>query len=346
MAVFRILSIDGGGLRGVVPLTILKKVEELTGEPIWKSFDLIAGTSTGGLIASALTIPQASETKEAKYSLQDVLNVYLNRGSEIFPLPKTKLGKWFGAVDDAINPKFSDKGIAKVFGDVCGNARLNDCLTDIMICAYDLSNNLPIFFKTRSSRHNDGQNILIYEACRATSAGPTYLPAFELVYPNDSEIPSRLCIDGGVFVNNPSMAAYTEFVKNNHEYGYGPMDGIVNKQEVFVLSIGTGTYSGQISAADAKHKGQLFWATRISDVMMRGVNKTTDYEMMQMMTEGNYLRLSINIEKEEFSEMTRADKAAADYLIEQTHIQALNDSKILGLRAFLKKAGLLHEINV
>src|ERR1044072_1561700 len=203
MSVFRILSIDGGGLRGVVPLTILKKVEELTGQPIWKSFDLIAGTSTGGLIASALTIPRSPEEKEAKYSLDDILNVYLNRGQEIFPPRKTKIGKLFETADDLVNPKFSDKGIARVFTDVCGNARLNDSLTEIMVCTSDLTNNVPLFFKTRSSRRNPAQNILVYEACRATSAGPTYLPAFELTYPNGNEKPNRLCIDGGVYVNNP-----------------------------------------------------------------------------------------------------------------------------------------------
>ena len=346
MAVFRILSIDGGGLRGVVPLTILKKIEDLTGQPIWKSFHLIAGTSTGGLIASALTIPKAPDVKEAKYSLDSILDVYLNRGQEIFPPRKTKLGKLLEAADDTVNPKFSDKGIAKVFSDVCGDSRLNDCLTDIMVCTYDLTNNLPLFFKTRSSRKTPDQNIKIYDACRATSAGPTYLPAYELDYPNADENPHRLCIDGGVYVNNPSMAALSEFSRNHFDYGFGKEEEDIKYEDVFVLSIGTGTYAGQISAKDAKYKGELFWANNISDVMMRGVNKTTDYEMTEMMTEGNYVRLTINIASEEFSEMSRADKAAADYLISQTNSQVLNDAKTMkDLDDFLRKSGLSGGMN-
>lgn len=344
MKKFRILSIDGGGLRGVVPLTILKKVEELTGKPIWESFDLIAGTSTGGLIAGALTIPKAINVREAKYSINEILDIYLKRGQEIFPPRKNFFGKFLGATNATINPKFSDKGIAKVFTDVCGESRINDSLTNIMICAYDLSNNVPLFFKSRSSRKKPDQNILLYSVCRATSAGPTYLPAFELVYPNGNENPERLCIDGGVFVNNPSLAALSEFSRHHREYGYNSVENDIDYKDVFVLSVGTGTYAGKISASDAKYKGELFWATRISDVMMRGVNKTTHYEMQEMMVPGNYLRLTIDIEKEEYSEMSRADDEAAQYLISETKRQVLEVSNTISdLKGFLNSAGLLSD---
>lgn len=346
MATFKILSIDGGGLRGVVSLTILKKIEELTGKPIWQSFDLIAGTSTGGLIASALTIPKEKGNKNAgsKYTLDDLMKIYLQRGQEIFPPPHNKLEEWLKPADGTLHPMFEEDGIKKVFEDVCGNSRMNDALTHIMVCSYDLANNAPLFFKTRSSQKNENQNILIYEIARATSAGPTYLPAFELYYPNDKEFPQRLCIDGGVFINNPSMGALSEFSKNHEEYGFGKANEDITYEDVFVLSIGTGTYSGQITAEEAKNKGKLFWATRISDIMMRGVNKTTDYEMQEMMVPGNYLRLSIDIKEEEFSEMSRADNKAADYLIKQTMEQVIeNDKKMNDLSLLLKKAGLLNE---
>ncbi|MCE3258693.1 MAG: patatin [Bacteroidetes bacterium] len=343
MAKFRILSVDGGGLRGVVPLTILKTVEQITGKPLWQSFDLIAGTSTGGLIAGAVTIPRNPANKEegAKYSLDDILKIYLERGKEIFPARRTKLGEFIEKADDLIKPKFSDEGIARVFSDVCGDSRLNDSLTDIMICTYDLSNNVPLFFKTRSSRNNPEQNILLYEACRATSAGPTYLPAFELVYPNGEENPNRLCIDGGVYINNPSLGALAEFSKNHCEYGHGDKDTDIDYDDVFVLSIGTGSFSGRITADEAKHKGQLFWANRISDVMMRGVNRTTDYEMKEMMEDGNYLRLTIDIYREEFSEMSRSDSKTSEYLLQQTNAQVLTDPyKMKALNDFLIKAEL------
>ncbi|MCE3227033.1 MAG: patatin [Bacteroidetes bacterium] len=348
MAKFRILSIDGGGLRGVVPLTILKKVEEITGKPLWQSFDLIAGTSTGGLIAGAVTIPTNPNDKSqgCKYSLDYIMDVYLNRGKEIFPGRRTKFGEFIEKVDDLRRPKFTEEGIKKVFTDVCGESKMSHALTNIMICSYDLRNNKPLIFKSRVSKTDPEKDILLYEAARATSAGPTYLPAFELVYPDTDENGIeenryRTCIDGGVYINNPSMGALSEYSKNHCEYGFGDKNTDINYNEVFVLSIGTGSYTGEISTPDALNAGLIFWATRISDVMMKGVNKTTHYEMTEMMEPGNYLRLTIDIKEEKYSDMARSDSETSNYLINETNSQVLSDAKKMkDLNDFLVKAGL------
>lgn len=337
---FRILSIDGGGLRGVVPLTILKKVEELTGQPIWKSFDLIAGTSTGGLIAGALTIPKEPGEKSAKYSIDDILEVYLERGKEIFPGRSTRLGELIEAIDDTMHPKFDDEGIETVFTDVCGLSKINDSITNIMISTYDLTNNKPLFFKSRTPHDPVNKDFLLYDACRATSAGPTYLPAYNLYYPSGKDNPNRQCIDGGVYVNNSSMAAVTEFTKNHKEYGYDTGSKEITFDDIHVLSLGTGSYTGPFE--DAENKGQIFWATRIADVMMRGVNRVTDYQMQEILEEGKYLRLSIDIKDKKYSDMSLSDKATSNYLIDQTKTQVLNDAtNMKNLTAFLEKAGLL-----
>jgi patatin-like phospholipase/acyl hydrolase len=344
MAAFKILSIDGGGLRGVVPVTILKRIEELTGKPIWQSFNLIAGTSTGGLIASALTIPRDPSNKAngAKLSLDDILNIYLTKGEIIFPPRHDILGKLISKIDAAIEPKYGTEGIAKVFKEVLDDAHLNDCLTDVMICCYDLANNFPLLFKSSSSKTNPGQNIRLYDICRATSAAPTYLPAYELTYPIEGQKPHRLCIDGGVYINNPSMGALAEFSRNHFYYGFGKEGEDINYDEVFVLSIGSGTYSGPITPEQAKDEGELFWATRISDIMMRGANKVTDYEMNEMMIPGNYLRLTINIHDEEFAPMDRADSACSDYLVRLTKQQVLDDAPTMQqLNEFLAKSGIV-----
>ncbi|MGZ4100030.1 MAG: patatin-like phospholipase family protein, partial [Bacteroidia bacterium] len=314
---------------------------------VWQSFDLIAGTSTGGLIACALTIPKdpGNKNQGSKYSVDDVLSVYQNRGKEIFPPRKALPGKVAESIDDTMNPRFTDKGISKVFNDICGNARINDSLTHIMVSTYDLNNNCPLFFKTRSSLSNHEQNILIYDICRATSAGPTYLPAYELHYPNGNENPQRLCIDGGVYINNPSLGALTEFLKNRRGYGFNENE--IDQKDIHVLSIGTGIYSGQVTAKQAKHKGEIFWASHISDIMMRGVNKTTHYQMQELMPEGNYLRMTIDIHDKQYSEMSRADEEAYRYLIEQTNKQVLNNGeKMREMDYFLARAGLLSTLTM
>ncbi len=344
MKTIRILSIDGGGLRGVVPLTILSDIQRrIPNAPeLWKCFDLIAGTSTGGLITSAMTLGDRS-TGKAKYTLNDILNVYINRGHEIFPHHNV-IGNLFHKIKDIARPTFDDDGIAKVFRDVVGNSKISDCLTNILVSTYDLNNNMPLFFKSIDHLENPALDAELYNICRATSAGPTYLPTYRFNYPKnpDKELPHRNCIDGGVYVNNPSMAALSEFIKNFKHY-----DPSIEKKEdihydnIFVLSIGTGTYSSSIKDDESANKGEIYWAKNISDIMMRGVNKTTHYEMSEMMEEGNYLRLTINIDNEEHADMSNSSQETIDYLINATQTQVLQDTKLMNdLEAFLTKSGL------
>jgi patatin-like phospholipase/acyl hydrolase len=346
MKTFRILSIDGGGLRGVVPLTILSGVQRRLSlkKDIWECFDLIVGTSTGGLITSAITLQDKNaKSKKARYTLDDILNIYINRGKEIFP-PHNWLENIVHDVKDISRPTFSEDGIAKVFRDVLGDNRISDCLTNIMVCTYDLNNNIPLFFKSLDNASNNELDAQLYDICRATSAGPTYLPTYRFNYPKNpkTELPHRNCIDGGVYVNNPSMAALAEFIKNYNFYdkSIAKKDDI-NYQNIFVLSIGTGTYSCSIKDSESANKGELYWAKNISDIMMRGVNKTTDYEMNEIMEDGNYLRLSINIDNENHAEMSNSSQETTDYLIEATQKQVLGNTDLMNkLSAFLKKSGL------
>ena len=308
-----------------------------SGKKIHESFDLIAGTSTGGLISCAVTIKNPMKPGEPLYSLDDIINVYVHRGHEIFP-EHNKVQDIIHKGKDLFEPKFKTDGIETVFKDLVKNYRMRDCLTNLMVCAYDLNNNIPLFFKSRNAKANDDQNALLYDICRATSAGPTYLPSYKMVYPNDSEDKNRNCIDGGVFVNNPSMASLAEFSNHFKEYLPEATEKDIVYDKVFVLSIGTGTYTDKVSEADTESKGELFWATRVVDIMMRGVNRTTDYEMKQMMVTGNYLRLNIAIDNDKHAEMSNASSETTQYLIKATTDQLLNNTdKMAELNKFLKK---------
>lgn len=319
MKKYCILSIDGGGLRGVVPLTILKAFEAKTNKRIHELFNFIAGTSTGGLISAAISIKNPLNPTMPLYTLDDVIDVYVHRGHEIFP-ERTKLGSLLHDGEDLFRPKFNDKGIKAVFTDVLKNYKMLDCLNDIMICSYDLNNNLPLFFKSRAAKLNAAQNALLYDICRATSAGPSYLPSYEFIYPNDADDPKRNCIDGGVYVNNPSMAALVEFAKYHQDYLPSTSeDADIDYNDVFVLSLGTGSYTGKINDSDTLNKGEIYWAQQISEIMMRGVNRATDYEMNEMMNKGNYLRLSIAIDNDTHSEMTNSSSETTQYLVAATN---------------------------
>ena len=337
MRKFRILSIDGGGLRGVVPLTILKKVEELTKRRITETFDLIAGTSTGGLITCALSLQNPLNIGHPLYNIDDIMDVYLKRGSEIFP-DRGFLANSIHKFKDLTSPKYDTIGIEKVFKSILKDYRLTDVLNNIVVSSYDLTNNAPLFFKSRIGKANNEQNALLYDICRATSAGPTYLPSYQFYYPSENENPNRNCIDGGVFVNNPSLAALSEFSKYFKDYLPDTTEDDIDYNNVFVLSLGTGSYTDQICEADSENKGELFWAMHISDIMMRGVNRANDYAMKEMMIEGNYLRLSIAIDSESHSEMDNSSEETTKYLIEATKDQIVNNkTNIDNLTALLYK---------
>lgn len=312
MKKFRILSIDGGGLRGVVPLTILKKIEEISGKKIHELFDFIAGTSTGGLIASAISIKNPDNPLVPLYTLDDVIKVYMERGREIFPPSHNFLE----SAISIFKHRFEPKGIDKVLNDITGEYTMNDCLNNIMICSYDLENNTPLFLKSRTARLHPEKNIRLYHACRATSAGPTYLPSYKFEYP-DEKSTTRNCIDGGVFVNNPSFAALTEFSK--HISYYQPGSTVFNLNQAFVLSLGTGSFTGKISDLEAMESGLAFWAQHITEIMMHGVNTSTDYGMNELMPDGNYLRMTVDIDSAEHADMANCSKETFDYLIETTN---------------------------
>lgn len=329
MEKFCILSLDGGGLRGVVPLTILKTIEAKTGKRIHELFNFIAGTSTGGLITAAISIKNPIDPVTPLYALDDIMDVYVHRGHEIFP-ERTKLGSLLHDAEDLFRPKFNDSGIKGVFTDVLKNYRLLDCLNDVMMCAYDLNNNLPLFFKSRTAKTNVAQNALLYDVCRATSAGPSYLPSYEFIYPNDTENPNRNCIDGGVYVNNPSMAALVEFSRYHDAYlPSSANDADIDYNNVFVLSLGTGSYTGKVNNSDTMNKGEIYWAQQISDIMMRGVNRATDYEMAEMMEDGNYLRLSLAIDTDVHSDMANSSSETTQYLVAATKDMLVQKDKVI-----------------
>ena len=334
MTPFRILSIDGGGLRGIVPVLVLKEIQrQLKGKPIHEMFDLIAGTSTGGLIAAGLTVSQ--DGSNPLYTLEELENIYRSRGKEIFPL-RGKIKNAFDSFMSLWNPEYSAKGIDKVLSDLLGERRLMDCLSPLLITAYDLKHNEPVLFRSRTAATDPEANACLYDVCRATSAGPTYLPAHSFRF-EGREI---TCIDGGVYINNPALGAIAEISRYRSDPFYNRPE--LDWSDIHVLSLGTGHYTGQVSSHQAMGWGKANWARPIIDIMMHGVNKTTHSHAEELLDHGNYLRLNIDIEVEKYAHMTDASEEARNYLTDQVEKQFLQNSTLQKrVKAFLRKARLL-----
>jgi len=162
----KILSIDGGGIRGLIPALVLAEIEQRTGKSIAESFDLIAGTSTGGLLA--LGFAKDDGRGKAQYSANELADIYQSRGNEIFARSFWKGVSSIGGLRDELYPS---TGIEHVLDDFFGDDSIGSGVTKTLVTCYDIQNREPLFIK---SWREEFHSVLIKHAARATSAAPTF----------------------------------------------------------------------------------------------------------------------------------------------------------------------------
>lgn len=190
---FKILSIDGGGIKGIYSAAVLAKFEEFSQKKIVDCFDLICGTSTGGLIGLLLG---------AGYSAKQIVQFYIDNASYIFP-PKNRcialIKQIFG-----IN-KHDQEGLYNVLKKFLENRTMEDSIVNLCIPSIDSENEKPIVFKTgHSHKYVRDPKISMVDVALATSAAPTFLPIHKI------ERITRETIDGGLWANNPSLVGIIE----------------------------------------------------------------------------------------------------------------------------------------
>jgi len=264
----KVLCIDGGGIRGIIPAVILGELQKRLGGDLHTFFDLIAGTSTGGIIA--LGIGTACNNGQP-YSPDELVDLYVKNGPAIFKK------SWLTPEKELFCPKYSPDGLEKVLAQFFQNTELKAALTPLLISSYDLQSQLPFFFKSHRIAGDPGYNWPVTDVARATSAAPTYFPPLHLTRGNQD----YALVDGGVFVNNPSMAAYAEA-----RALYGDIAKFV------IVSVGTGDRQDQIAYAAAKDWGLIGWAKQIAPVLMDSVSEAVDYEL-SLMPGCTYHRLQV-----------------------------------------------------
>jgi patatin-like phospholipase/acyl hydrolase len=267
----RVLSIDGGGIRGIIPAMVVAHIERKMGKPAHELFDLMVGTSTGGILALGLSRPGAS--RPAQFSARWVVKLYEEQGANIF---EYSLWRKLRTVGGILDEAYSHEVLEGILGKYFAGATLGDCKTPTMVTSYDIQNRRTVFLK---SWYADHQLVRCCDAARATSAAPTYFEP----KPLDTGDVASVLIDGGIFMNSPSVSAYAEARK------------LFPDEPIAVLSLGTGELTRPIAFGEARTWGSALWVMSLLDCMFDGVSKAADHQMQLFLGE-RYQRLQTSLE--------------------------------------------------
>ncbi|XP_078444477.1 patatin-like protein 2 [Wolffia australiana] len=327
-----VLSIDGGGIRGLIPAVILSfleaELQKLDGEDarLADYFDVIAGTSTGGLITAMLTAPD--EDNRPLFSAKEIRDFYLEHCPKIFPQSRGIWGRIINIFRAFMGPRYSGKYLHQIIREKLGNTRLRQAITNVVIPTFDIRHLQPTIFSSYELKNNESLDALFSDICIATSAAPTYLPAHQFqTQDKQGSVRDFHLIDGGVAANNPALLAMGEVTKeiftgNPDFFPIKPMD----YGRFVVLSLGTGSPGAEskYNAEMAKHWGVFGWllssgSTPLVDVFMQSSSDMVDINIavvfQALHSESNYLRIADDTLSGEASSVDIATKENLENLV-------------------------------
>ena len=291
-----ILSIDGGGMRGIIPARVISHLSQMLQEsgderPFYSHFDLVAGTSTGGFLASGLTVPREMTTLEPDekdevklshtekgwgfwnrpYTVEDgsirrgpdpekLEKLYSEEGWRIFTKPPLSL---FGSI---FTDKYDHRNLERFLYETFGDTGLDELLTPTAIISYETKSGSPYVF-----RSYDSHGFFLREALRATSAAPTYFAPVSLKDRTTGE--DLVFIDGGIGANNPSFLAYLEARKLYPE---------ADEFRMLSLSTGKSPYSFDPTKSGGGFTGWASSITKVYSTAQERMSEICSYAMPDM----------------------------------------------------------------
>lgn len=265
----RVLSIDGGGIRGIIPALVLAEIERRTGRRVAELFDFAAGTSTGGILACALTRPNA-------LSAAELVGLYEVEGPRIF---HRSLTKRVTSVDGWVDERYDDEGLNDALRRYLGGGALSEATIPIMVTAYDIADRFAFLFRSSRAVDDATYDFPLWEVARATAAAPTYFEPWAITDVTGAR--TYPLIDGGIYANNPAMCAIADFAP-------GSID--------VVASLGTGSQIRSYSLEKARSWGQLGWARPVLDMVFDGIADTVDHQAAAFTAPEGYVRLQTALE--------------------------------------------------
>ncbi len=323
-----ICSFDGGGVKGIIPATIIADIEQQIGLPITEICDIFVGTSTGGLIALFLTTP--NEQGKQKYSAGEMVNLYKALATKVFK------NSWRRGV---FVSKYSADSLMKLLQEYLGYNKISGAVKPLVVTSYDLKNKAIFPIATRYGVMNPKMDLFLYEAGRATSAAPTFFPAFDVTL--SASIKLKLA-DGGLMANNPGLLAWLEAKK------------IYAGRSYTVLSLGTGDYNNPKTPTKS---GVIAMLAPTVEALFKGPMQLTHEAVQASVSKGNYYRFSPTLNKQqdamdnaESTNMMTLEAVARDQVLEseayKSFVKKIKKELLLKkyLKAIVKFIG--HDINV
>jgi patatin-like phospholipase/acyl hydrolase len=296
---FKVLSLDGGGIRGIFTATILAEIEselKLKGIKNWQIYqnvDLIFGTSTGGILALALSLGIPAE---------EIQKLYFNNAEKIFGNGKGLFRSFFGSTHKRSE---LERLVTKIYKDYHNNEvpLLRDCKVPVAVSIYDLHKGTPSILKSMyHERFKRDPNLPLFRAALSTSAAPTFFDPFTAEDYNDLDgetVEFKYKVDGGVWANNPSLIALIEAQKAFNK----------KLEDINLFSIGTGK---SIFLENQRSKGFGIWywvlskRRRIIELFMQGQSQQAE-NLISLLKNGidkqeednfSYLRINTIFETE------------------------------------------------
>lgn len=324
----RILSIDGGGIRGILPGLLLsaleKEIQHLSGNRdarVSGYFDLVAGTSTGGILTCLYLCPD--QNGKPRFTAAEAVDLYLENGHRIFRPPVTPRQIWQARKNDC---RYVVKGMAALLENYFSDLRLSQLLKPCLVTSYDMENRRSFFFTQHDARKDSAYDFYVKDITRATSAAPGY---FEPARIRSMAGTEYTLLDGGVFANNPALCAYAEAMQL---FGKGEMQR-VTPGSMLMLSIGSGVFRNGNEDSERKRMQPVEHA-------MAGVTETVDFQLKQLFestgSEENYFRFE--------PDLGRASHGLDD--CSSSNLQALHEAGIKASKEYSSQISRVAELLV
>jgi uncharacterized protein len=254
---FKILSLDGGGFAGVTTAKILQELNVRSCD-----FDLVAGTSTGAILGAGI---------RAGKSPQEILALYRERGSEIFP-PYWKRVTGLRLTGGLLRPRYSSEPLKRILAEVFGDTAFGELPGKTIVNTYDISSKEFLCLRNWKTPY---ASRIVKDLVLSSASAPVYFP------PNGTEV------DGGIVVNNPTMVAVAAAIHLG-----------VPLTNIFVLSVGTGFKKIPVEGISAK-LGAVTWGVKFPSITLQGTSQVVDYQAREILPDGNYVRLNVPLNRAE-----------------------------------------------